>query len=320
MNDPKGWKSELSGFNHAFAHTWENNNAMHLSTGLPTYLYCFTKDTTKIICPISERRYKQYTDIFTPYGLSGFAGTGPCPEFNAHWHAFIDRKEYVTGFFTLNPLIDQYDYFPREDIYSYNDLYILGLSQSKEQLFSNLSTNRKRQLQHFESIKEEICLDKPALIEFFLTNYREFYEIRNASSLYQLSEESLLFLFNQNNLFMVGIMKEKSVIAVSVFGYTEYMADFLFNISLPKGKSYSVALLWFALLELKSTGIPYLNLGGGVKKNDSLADFKRRFGADVYPLCALKQIYNKEAYIKLCVDVNADPDNRIGYFPPYQKP
>ena len=320
IDNPIGWKAALKGINHAFAHTWESCYSMHLTTGFPTFLYSINIDNTRIICPISERTYKQYTDIITPYGFSGFAGTGPSPEFMQYWQKFIEKKSYVSGYFTLNPIIMQNYYFNQNDIYKYNDLFIFDLSQSDEQLYLNLSSNRKRQLKQFEHMKQKIHLDKSSLINFFISNYREFFKSRNASSLYQFAEETLSFLFNQNNIIMIGILEENKIAAVSVFGLTKYMADFLFNISLPQGKKYSVTLIWYALNKIKSMGIPYLNLGGGITKNDSLADFKRRFGTGIYPLNAIKHVYDEDTYIKLCLSINADPDDRFGYFPAYQRP
>ena len=64
------WQNALQGIKHAFAHTWENCYAMHLTTGFTTYLYCFEAENIRIVCPIAEREFQGYVDIVTPYGLS----------------------------------------------------------------------------------------------------------------------------------------------------------------------------------------------------------------------------------------------------------
>ena len=46
-------------------------------------------------------------------------------------------------------------------------------------------------------------------------------------------------------------------------------------------------------------GIPFLNLGGGVRDGDTLAEFKRRFGGLELPLKSLRQIYRPDEYAVL---------------------
>jgi len=62
-----------------------------------------------------------------------------------------------------------------------------------------------------------------------------------------------------------------------------------------------------------------MNLGGGLREDDSIAMSKERFGAYKLPFVNLKQVYNSNVYEKLCAEVKADPDDRNGYFPAYRK-
>src|SRR5690349_14970721 len=92
------WNDALQGIRHAFAHTWENCQAMRLTTGHPTYLYCFENAGVRIVCPIAERRFGGYPDIVTPYGFSGFVGTADDPEFPRYWRNFAASRAYVAGY------------------------------------------------------------------------------------------------------------------------------------------------------------------------------------------------------------------------------
>ena len=83
---------------------------------------------------------------------------------------------------------------------------------------------------------------------------------------------------------------------------------------------HSTHLLWSAAHRLRGLGVPSLNLGGGVAEGDSLARFKERFGARKLPLTALKQVYDRAAYERLCRERGADPDDIEAYFPPYRRP
>ncbi len=127
LESPSEWKEALKGIKHSFAHTWENCYAMHLTTGYKTYLYCFKKDNIKILCPIAEREYKGYKDIVTPYGFSGFIGSQEYSDFKNHWKEFVEEKNYVCGYISLNPVLQNSSYFSNEDYSSTASLYFIDL-------------------------------------------------------------------------------------------------------------------------------------------------------------------------------------------------
>ena len=320
LGHPTEWNAALKGIKHAFAHTWENCYAIHLSTGFPTYLYTFQKGDTRIVCPIAERTFGGCTDIVTPYGFSGFAGNGPCPEFPLYWKNFVKAKGYVCGYIGLNPIFENSSYFEPDELYHYNNIYGLDLALTTDELFANLSSNRKRQLKYWEKSFSKITVKDSAVIAFFVKEYHKFFKSRKFSSTYNFSLETLSFLANVKNVFIAGVQNSGKIEAVSVFAYTPDAGDFLFNVSLDEGRKYSALLIWYGANYLKSMGVPFLNLGGGVRQNDGIATFKQRFGAKQFPLKCLKQVYESQVYDQLCRQNNADPNDRTGYFPPYQKP
>jgi hypothetical protein len=107
--------------------------------------------------------------------------------------------------------------------------------------------------------------------------------------------------------------------AVTVFGYTAFAGDFLFNVSAGSGRRWSSLLLWSGALELRARGVRYLNLGGGVRRGDGIAEYKRRFGGAALPLVAAKEVYRPDIYRRLCREAGVQPA-LTGYFPPYQRP
>jgi hypothetical protein len=290
---------------------------MQLTTRLDTYLYCFESTGVRVACPLSVRRFGGHSDIVTPYGLSGFIGTEDCPEFRPAWSDFVRSERYVCGYFALNPLFGNPSYFEPAEIALSNKIYFLDLRLSRERLIANLSSNRRRQIRAGE---EEIITERRPLIEFFLANYCDFLGRVGASSVYYFSRETLSYILTLDNVFIIGAAISQKVVAASVFAFTSYAADFLFGISLPGKRQHSAALLWSGAMYLKSVGIPLLNLGGGIRRDDGVAEFKRRFGAGELPLRCLKQIYDPETYAILCQRVKADPCDTTGYFPPYHVP
>ena len=316
---PSKWRESLDGIAHAFAHTWENCYAMQLTTGLDTYLYRFEAGDVRIICPLSERRFEDHVDIVTPFGFSGFVGNGNCAEFSHYWFDFVEQRGYVCGYIGLNPIFENATYFEPTAIHRYNEIYVLDLTLSSENLYAKLSTNRKRQLKHWDKVLPDIVLEKSALRDFFLDNYVTFFRRRNAARVYNFSEDTLSYLLNLDNVLLVGVQNAGKVEAVTVFAYTPYVGDFLFNVSLPEGQRHSAALLWYGVNYLKSLQIPLLNLGGGVRRDDGVAEFKQRFGGKRLALGCLKQVYRPEVYEELCRRANVDHTDITGYFPAYRR-
>ena len=320
LENPLEWKEALKGIKHDFAHTWESCYAMYLTTGFPTYLYTFELENVRIVCPISERTFDGYTDIVTPYGFSGFVGNGQFPEFPRYWKRFVKEKGYICGYIGLNPVFEDSSYYEINEAYQYNNIYVLDLTLATTELFTKFSSDRRYKLKHWKDNFLMITHEKPVLAEFFLGQYHNFFRSRNASRTYDFSNETLSFLTNQENVHIVGIQNSGRVVAVNVFAFTPDAGESLFNVSLDEGRRYSALLIWYGVIHLKSLGIPSLNLGGGVRENDGIARFKQRFGAKELPLKSLKQVYDPQVYEQLCWKMNADPNDRAGYFPPYQKP
>jgi hypothetical protein len=314
LESPEDWKEALRGIKHTFGHTWENCYAMHLTTGLRTYLYSFEKDDIRIVCPVAEREFDGYVDLVKPFGFSGFVGNKDCHDFSVHWRQFVNERGYICGYLGMNPLFDYSSHFDKGDIFWYNTVYVLDLTMTDAELFAKLSTNRKRQLKNWDEISSKLVFDKPRLREFFFRNYFDFLRRKNASTVYFFSPETLSYLFDLDNVILVGAEDSGRLTAISVFTYTADAGEYLFNVSVPEGRQHAAALVWYAVQYFKSLRIPIINLGGS-----SSAEFKRRFGSRELPLKCLKQVYQSEVYRMLCHEANADPQDMTGYFPAYRK-
>jgi len=294
IGDRKKWTEALQQVPYAFGHTWESCYAISLTTGLDTYLYHFEDDGVHIVCPFSERVYGGHVDVYTPYGFSGFVCNQGYDGFSLIWEKFAADHNYVCGYITMNPFLNRPMDVLNKDAASANDLYSLDLNMSLDQLFLKLSTNRKRQVKNHHEILTSLTQDKIILKDFFINNFHDFFKGRGADLLTSFTRDTLSSLVDLDNVILIGKMADGEVEAVSVFAYTHYVAEYLFNISKPGGKSHTVPLLWEGIRNLNYKGVPILNLGGGIKRGDSLAEFKERFGAEKFPLTVLKQVYNQE--------------------------
>lgn len=320
LADRAAWTRALGGLRHAFAHTWESCQAMALSTGYPTFLYCYEDEGGRVVCPLSERTHTGFVDIVTPYGFSGFTGEGTVPRFVADWREFVGARGYVCGYIGLNPLLERPELVDAGALHRSNSVYVLDLRLPAEELYARLDTNRQRQLRAWPGIREGLVHDRPRLAAFFLEHYEGFLERVQASRIYRFSRETLAALAALPNVLLVGAGTADTLEAVTLVGHTEHVADYLFNVAVPEGRRHTVPLLWYAVETLRAAGVPALNLGGGIRPGDSVAQFKQRFGGLELPLGALKQVYRPDIYEALCREAGVDPALTAGYFPAYRRP
>jgi hypothetical protein len=288
---------------------------MASTSGHATYLYSFDSGDARIVTPLAERPIGDYADVVTPYGFSGFVGTADCPSFASHWRQFAERAGYVCGYLLLNPVMPNDTYFG-DAAEHHKELFVFDLTLDEEELFARLSSNRRRQIRRAD--EDALVWDRERLTEFFVATYPDFMaRLDSVASVYDLSEASMRELCESPQVLAVGVEQEESVRAVSLFGFTEHAADFLFHASLPGEGSHSAFLIWAAARALRERGVPSLNLGGGIGEDDSLAEFKRRFGTGRVPVKNIKQVYRADVYEALCAEAGVDP-GATSYFPAYR--
>ncbi len=312
------WKSALTGIKHTFAHTWEHCFAMHLTTGLKTFLYHYEKNGTRIVCPICEREFSGYTDIVKPFGIAGFVGNGECPDFSNHWNTFVLDRGYVCGYLGLNPVFDLSHLFDPSEISHYNNIFLMDLRLPLRDIVSGMSENRRRQVNNGSLKDITFVYDKHVLAKFFLEHYESYMQRQGAAAFYFLTRDTLRHMIGLDNVLLTGIRQNGKIMAATMMTYTEDLGDGMFYIAAPDSRNFSALLIWEGIKRLKSLGVPAKNLGGG-RPGSGFADFKRRFGGRVYPLKSLRQIYRPEIYKKLCALSNVDVTDKSGFFPAYRQ-
>ena len=316
LEGQSAWRDALEEIPHAFGHTWENCYAMSLSTGYNTYLYTFEADGVRIVCPIAERSFRGHIDILTPYGFSGFVGNASHPEFPRHWKQEVARRNYVCGYIGLNPILYEPDCHEQKDAFAYNCIYALDLRLELNELFAHLSTNRKRQLRAAGKTGT-LIFDRARLLDFMLKHYCDFFRRKGASAIYQFVPETIEELLTHDNIILFGIEGDSGLEEVMMLAFTPYVGEYLMSISSKDDRRHTVALLWSAVQQLKERGVKWFNLGGGIRPGDGVAQFKERFGGQVFALQSLKQIYNPKVFTELCRQMHVNSDDLTGYFPPY---
>ena len=316
LDSKNEWKEALKGIDHSFGHTWEHCYSMYLTTGHSTYLFYFEKNDSKIVSPIIEQEFSGYKDISKPFGFSGFTGYDSNNDFLSEWEKFVAEKGYVSGYLGLHPVYDKSRLFDSSEIVHYNNAYVLDLKPDINEILAKMARKRRQQFNSWKDISSGFTENRSDLERFFHENYNDFLERKKAKPFYFFSPETITYLFNLENIIVVGAKESGNVVAATFFSYTNLMGDALYHLSLPGAEKYSAPLIWYGAKQLKSLGIPALNLGGGF---NGIAKFKKRFGTKIFPLKAVKQIYRKDIYDLLCKKVNADPNDKEGFFPAYRK-
>ena len=292
---------------------------MAIASGYRTYLFVFDVDGGRVVCPIAERTAGDRADIVTPYGFSGPTANVEYPQFSEVWRRFAIQQGWVCGYLLLHPALEQPTLYQESDACRRTEVYMLDLRPSESELYAGLSRNRRRELKAWTARGDRQTTDRAAITDFVVHEQARFFSSRGASATYRFPEAMWRSLLMCQNVIVLGATMGSRIVAASIFGHTETGGESLFNVSLPEGRQFSTALLWEGALLLKQRGVPILHLGGGVRAGDGVAEFKQRFRPQAARVTSLCQIYDQDAYARLCRQIDADPDDRSGYFPPYRR-
>jgi hypothetical protein len=317
VSERSEWEATLAATPHAFGHTWGYCRAQQLTHGCQTLLLVANVDGARAVCPLVVRPVNGRADVATPFGFSGLAGSGPCPELPELWRALARQQGWVCGYVTIHPVLGHASFADPREVDEVNETYLIDLRDGPEGARRSLSENRRRQLRDWWPGMHD---GEPGeLTRFFVDEYPRSMERKAAPERYRFSGETLRALCELPDVLLLGARAEGRLQSVSIFGHTAHGGDFLFNAALPGAERHSAMLIWSAAHRLAELGVPWLNLGGGLQRGDSLARFKARFGGPVLPMRAVKAVYDPAAYAELCKRSGADPAAREGFFPPYRQ-
>jgi hypothetical protein len=314
------WTSALDGVPHSIVHTWGYCRAIWLTSRRPTHLYVDETDGVRVVCPLAEREFAGARDVVTPYGFGGFVGTADAAGFPARWRASATRMGYVCGYVGLHPTLSRDAYAAPAELVFQKTVFVLDLTRSERDLLAALSENRRRQLRTLDPEAAGLVADREAAADFLVSEYAPFMDRKAAAPVYRFSRGTLRALCDLEGVVVVAACRTGRVEAAAMFGYTAHAGDYLFGVSLPGAEHHSTRLVWWGAMTLRQRGVPSLNLGGGVREGDRLAEFKRRFGGREIPFQALRQVFRPRQYAALCARAGVARDDATTYFPPYHGP
>lgn len=312
-SEERAWRLALDGLAQAFNHSLEANRAFEASTGLEVVLLVCEGATFRAACPLALRQYRGHRDVFTPPGFCGFASGGAMPDFAAVWSAAGQAFGWVCGYVQMHPMLPSV--MPTPEPADPRVAYVLDLRQSSDELLRRMSQSRRRQCLRPMLAGTELRLSKEGAGAFLAREAPAFFAARQASPLMMLSPRGWDEVLASPDCIAVQALVDGDLHAVSLFGAVNTVADYLYNVSTPHGQAYSANLIWHAVAALKAKGVTSLNLGGGIRALDAIAEFKRRFGPDELSIPAIRTVFDQPLYDRLHLESGVSA--ATAYFPAY---
>ncbi len=320
LNNQAEWEQTLQSVPHTYAHTHWYNLAMHLASKREIFLYTAEADNFRAICPISLR--KKYSDdpydVTTPYGFSGMITEGFFENYMETRNSFFKEQGFVCGHFAMHPFFQNELGLSSNQLFPGKKAYYIDLRKDIDTLYSELSTDHRQRLKQWINKKYKIETTKSTdYVDAFVKLYDLSLQNRNTASIYNFGAEAWKALINSEFGFLFSIVVDNEIEASALFICFGDMVDYYMIASTPEGRQHARGIIWEAIQFFKNQNLSWMQLGCGVRDNDSLEQFKARFGGIAHTTYSLRQIYNSESYQALCEKYQTDPDNLQGYFPSY---
>lgn len=321
LGDKRLWDEATAETPHVPAHDYDHVAAFQASSRDPHLLYVCRNDAgdVEVVCPVALRD-DSTPDLYTPYGLGGFASRRPLPGFSAEWEAFAERSGWITSYVAMNPLLDTDLGFSSDVTRPAADLFVIDLRPGLDVVHRSMSRSRRAVLARWDLSPGPVTTDRSMILDFVRREADGHFGRRSARDTYFFSDDTWERLLSSPSVIAMAAMDGAALSACCIVGTTARSADFLFGISRPGGESYSAPLIWEAMKVLHAAGVETLNLGGGVRDGDGVAEFKRRFGAVVTSMTTLRLVHDPARYARLCQESASPAADTSGFFPPYRRP
>ena len=249
-------------------------------------------------------------------GFSGFASNGPWPGFAAHWRAFAQAQGAVCGYIAQHPAFGHPSL--EEAVAGEAPLYFLDLQGGMTGVLAHAGTDRRRDWRRWQEQGHRFVTDRAALTDFLQREHRPFLDRMGAGAAAYWNEAALAALLQAPGAGLLGTAEpDGRLVAVTLYGWTPWGAEGMIQAALPEGRAHTAALMLGGIDDLAGRGVPWLNLGGGVRPGDSVAAAKLRWRPRTQAFRRLKQVYDPDRYAALCAAAGVPATVTEGYFPAY---
>jgi hypothetical protein len=309
LEDSQMWQAIQSRSGIA-SHSWSFNLALSFS-GIDPKLALVQTDESALIFPFYERRWRDEVDICTTLSVSGAVIQPARQECLSAWAEFGVAKGWVAGYLQFEP---ETDLRGIEDATAGNQVFLLDLS--RWDLFADTAAIIRRKIRRADKLGVALVEDRQALADALRRLYPETMARSGALAHYHFSDRTLESWICDPGSLAIGAAAGSSVEAVAVFPFFGERAEYHIGATSAEGRHLTAWLLWRGIQKLRELGIRILNLGGGVRPQDGLYQFKEKFGGQSLALHSVNQIYHPNTYRRLCLEAEIPTDTT--WFPGYR--
>jgi hypothetical protein len=322
LADASAWRDALAGLNAGPAHLHGYNDALARGRRDEIILYSYRNERGGIVAaPIIRREFQGHADIYSPYGNGGFLSAGNTDGFWTSHRDFMRKQGITCAHVSLNQIDPGLHLVPEQAVEFLKPVFVVDTSADPDIMWRRFGQNSRRHVRNWRAAEYlSVIEDRDALRDAFLDLYPSFADRMNVAPRHRLPDRSLrAILDREENSKLFGVREASGEVGfVRCFLFTPHSAEAFLEASTEAGRRHSRMIYWRAYQWAHETGIPSLNLSGGIEAGDSLEFFKKDLGGDRRALYRARLIYDDDLYAQLCRRAGADPALRPGgYFPPY---
>lgn len=294
--------------------SWAYAQALAAS-GIEAQLAVVSARGVRMLMPFFERRFRGHVDIATTPGLSGASLSAPSTAPLALWAEYARDQRWVAGYVQLAFDAALTSVSDGDELVTSNEVFTLDLRRG-DPLPRAARTVRYKVRAAEQSVG--VCHDRAALADALVRLYPETMRRAGAENHRPYADETIARWALDPTSVVVGAQTAAGIEAVIVACRSGNTAELHILGTTAAGRNLSAWLYVKAAHRLRELGVDTLNLGGGVRPGDGLARFKAWFHGARWPLRAVRQVYDRALYERLCRDTGAS--SAQSWFPAYSDP
>ena len=284
------------------------------ASGFEPQLAVVTSGSSRMLLPFFERSFMETTDIATLPGLSGASMAPASGAPLALWSEFAGSQGWVAGYIQLASGTALDSVPARSRLVSRNSMFVFDLHDWD--IYRSVSRKfRKQHLYEGRRRGAVIVDDRARLTHRLKSLYPEF--CRSMGVRQTFSSECVDRWIGDASAVALGAQLGENIEAIHLGQMNGAHAEWHLAAMSDQGRSLGAWIVWNAMQRLRTLGVRTLNIGGGVRADDGLQDYKSRFGAKEFPLMSVRQIYDPGRYAELMARTGTDTDD--DWFPAYRR-
>jgi hypothetical protein len=267
----------------------------------------------RLVFPFHLRLQAGRADACTLLSVAGAWARPPVAPLLRAWDAQGRREGWVASYIQIEPMSEPGDL---PEAVAGNEVFLVDLAARPPR--EGFAHRVERHVRRAERLGVRLVEDRARLAEALVRLYPGAMARAGASAAYDRHPDTLRTLALSPDCLVLGAALEEEVEIAWVFPAAGARAENFLQAASPAGRGLAAWLYWQMMERLRARGVRWLNLGGGVRRGDGIAQFKGWLGGVPRPLRALRLVHDEAAYAALCAAAGADP--RAAFFPAYRDP